>query len=190
MSHMLIVAVESSASFLTWLSPLLMVCGVVILGVIAALMIRGGKPKSGPGAAETEAARVLQQVEDARYQIEDVRSRVGELIATAQRLSTRLDEKTAKVEALLAKADRRVQSESAAHETSRAALPRSAGSSTAVESKPISRPKIHANEDGKTDPLKKAVYELADSGRAPVDIAHELKEHVGKVELILALREM
>jgi hypothetical protein len=37
--------------------------------------------------------------------------------------------------------------------------------------------------------LARSVYELADEGEAPVDIARRLDEQVGKVELILALRE-
>ncbi|MBX2850703.1 MAG: hypothetical protein KTR15_03035 [Phycisphaeraceae bacterium] len=39
-----------------------------------------------------------------------------------------------------------------------------------------------------TDPLTRQVYALADEGKGPADIAQQLDEHVGKVELILALR--
>jgi hypothetical protein len=38
------------------------------------------------------------------------------------------------------------------------------------------------------DGLSRRVYELADSGNAPAEIARALGEHVGKVQLILALR--
>jgi len=38
------------------------------------------------------------------------------------------------------------------------------------------------------DPLTANVYELADRGRTPLEIARNLDEQVGKVELILALR--
>lgn len=38
------------------------------------------------------------------------------------------------------------------------------------------------------DPLAREVYQLADSGKSPVEIASALEEQVGKVELILALR--
>ena len=38
------------------------------------------------------------------------------------------------------------------------------------------------------DPLTTTVYELADAGHGPVEIAQQLEEQVGKVELILALR--
>ena len=39
-----------------------------------------------------------------------------------------------------------------------------------------------------TDPLTRQIYELADQGKGPIDIAEQLNEHVGKIELILALR--
>jgi hypothetical protein len=39
-----------------------------------------------------------------------------------------------------------------------------------------------------TDPLTRQIYELADEGQTPVEIARRLDEQVGKVELILALR--
>lgn len=39
-----------------------------------------------------------------------------------------------------------------------------------------------------TDPLADSVYQLADDGLGPEQIARQLDEHVGKVELILALR--
>ena len=39
-----------------------------------------------------------------------------------------------------------------------------------------------------TDPLTRQVYALADEGKGPSAIAEQLDEHVGKIELILALR--
>ena len=40
-----------------------------------------------------------------------------------------------------------------------------------------------------TDPLVRRVYELSDEGRESTEIAQQLDEHVGKIELILALRD-
>lgn len=40
-----------------------------------------------------------------------------------------------------------------------------------------------------SDPLTLSVYALADRGHEPLDIARQLDEQVGKVELILALRK-
>jgi hypothetical protein len=39
------------------------------------------------------------------------------------------------------------------------------------------------------DPLNQTVYQLADEGLPPVEIARKLQQHTGKVELILALRK-
>lgn len=38
------------------------------------------------------------------------------------------------------------------------------------------------------DPLRRDIYQLADAGHSPLQIAQKLHEHLGKVELILALR--
>jgi hypothetical protein len=38
------------------------------------------------------------------------------------------------------------------------------------------------------DPLNRRIYELADDGLPPVEIARQLNQQTGKVELVLALR--
>ena len=45
-----------------------------------------------------------------------------------------------------------------------------------------------AKRQADTDPLARKIYKLADAGRDPAQIAQELDEHIGKVELVLALR--
>jgi hypothetical protein len=47
---------------------------------------------------------------------------------------------------------------------------------------------LMATLDG-PDPLTRQVYRLADDGRSAVEIARELDEQIGKVDLILALRD-
>ena len=44
------------------------------------------------------------------------------------------------------------------------------------------------NSEPPSDPLTRQIYEMADQGTTPVEIAQQLDEQVGKVELILALR--
>lgn len=43
--------------------------------------------------------------------------------------------------------------------------------------------------DPAVDPLNQQVYELSDEGLPPVEIARQLNQQTGKVELILALRQ-
>jgi len=45
----------------------------------------------------------------------------------------------------------------------------------------------YASED-RIDPLNRRIYELADQGIPPVEIARSLNQQTGKVELVLALR--
>ncbi len=59
----------------------------------------------------------------------------------------------------------------------------SAAHSTPDDRGPASRPVAPS------DPLAMQIYELADQGHSPVGIAQQLDEQVGKVELILALRD-
>ena len=56
---------------------------------------------------------------------------------------------------------------------------------TAAQAQPAPRP---AMSDG-PDPLNRRVYELADEGLPPIEIARALQQQTGKVELILALRK-
>jgi hypothetical protein len=46
-----------------------------------------------------------------------------------------------------------------------------------------------APRDPAVDPLNQQVYELSDEGLPPVEIARQLNQQTGKVELILALRQ-
>jgi hypothetical protein len=48
----------------------------------------------------------------------------------------------------------------------------------------------HAGDGGpeRLDPLNRRIYELADQGLPPVEIARSLSQQTGKVELVLALR--
>jgi hypothetical protein len=41
----------------------------------------------------------------------------------------------------------------------------------------------------KIDPINQRIYDLSDEGLAPVEIARQLSQQTGKVELILALRQ-
>lgn len=50
-------------------------------------------------------------------------------------------------------------------------------------------PPRSALSPGTTDPLNRRIYELADEGMPPVEIARALQQQTGKVELILALRK-
>lgn len=56
-----------------------------------------------------------------------------------------------------------------------------------VEPKPSPLPN---NSGGEAPDLSHIIYQLADDGLSPVQIAQQLSQHTGKVELILALRNI
>ncbi len=85
-----------------------------------------------------------------------------------RRLAAHLDNKAARIEALIEQADARL-----------AQLEGRLG--------PRGEPGDELWHDP-TDPLARQVYDLADAGRSPLEIAQDLDEHLGKVELILKLR--
>lgn len=113
-----------------------------------------------------------------------VRARAGVMRTAAAttcssaRTPTRQSDKAAELRALIEAADERIAILRALA-AKEAAAPRPSPVS-GIERKPMAPAPL--------DAFTRRVYDLADSGRSPVDIASELGEHTGKIELILALR--
>ncbi|UYV13807.1 MAG: hypothetical protein NCW75_05855 [Phycisphaera sp.] len=120
---------------------------------------------------------------------------VGEIVRD---LASRLETRAARLEALLDQADERIEKLEA-----RLAAGAVSGS-VAASDRPTPTMQLSQNgagdpwtddQDAPTtpanghDPLHQEVYELADGGRTPLDIARRLDQQVGTIELILALRQ-
>ena len=169
------------SSMPSWVTPAIIIAAVVVLGVIAAVIIRfqtPARPKSIPmeSVEAPDPHMILKEVEDTH-------ARAAELIAIVHRWSSRLDDKEKKLDQLLIQTEKHLR-------RLQACEPKAAARPPAQKVRPpvvAIEPKLVRPAD--RDPLSSAVYRLADSGRAPLDIARELDEQVGKVELILALRE-
>ncbi len=86
----------------------------------------------------------------------------------AQLLADRMDRQAARMEQLIAAADDRL----------------------AKLEKALAQPVPRGpNRQDATDPLSRQVYDLSDRGMPSVEIARQLNQQTGKVELILALRQ-
>ena len=96
----------------------------------------------------------------------------AELVELSRRLLAQIDARSAHLESLIEDADRRIER---LQRLSSDAVPRAERDGSAPAS-------VGA------DPVSRDVYELADEGLGPVEIARRLDQHVGAVELILALR--
>ncbi len=117
------------------------------------------------------------------------------MVDLTRRLAAQLDNKASRLEALLRQADERISrlggtgvASSTATATRSPTAPQSRAPA-AVRAPAATAPRPARNQATRpVDTVTRAVYEMADQGRSPVEIAQALDEQVGKVELILALR--
>ena len=93
-----------------------------------------------------------------------------------------LENKAERVEALIDRAERRI-----------AELEGTLAESPQVTTRRVEPASMTMSPDAMryeaADPIAVDVYRLADEGRSSIEIAKELDEHTGKIELILALRD-
>jgi hypothetical protein len=123
-----------------------------------------------PKATKAEAAALANDLEE-----------------LTERLANQLDVKAERVEALIAAADERIRQ----LERLQMELPRS-GSVDPRLVEPRHRvrhePAAAAPGGATVEAAHREVYELADQGLSPVEIARKLDRHTGQIELILNLR--
>ena len=110
----------------------------------------------------------------------------------AKRFATQLDAKSIEMQELMRQADERITQLKQAVEPADAGQLMDLGSApmdwTDDASQGLGRDETGAPAKNR-DALARRIYALADAGLEPADIAHELHEQIGEVELILALRE-
>lgn len=171
------------------------ILAVGLLFVIAAMFSLGRGRKR---RAETQTT-ARDHVERAR-QKQGVRDELEALMVDINRMAkdmgAQLDAKIVRIEQANREADERiarlealVQSTGSADSAAAASFaalsgPQPAEQQAAAAAVPADVQALQTE----ADPLTREVYTLADSGLGAVDIAQKLGEHVGKIELILALR--
>jgi hypothetical protein len=157
---------EAVSALQVYLPPILMVAGVVIIGF---LLMNSVRAKIARRNADTPTARErIEELKAAPTPHADTDAAMAKLLDTAQRLASQLDAKAERLEQLLREADERIEAMETAPAPAQLAPPEP--------------------EEPEADPVTLSVYEMADAGRSPVEIAQALDEGVGKIELILALR--
>ena len=166
-----------------------MVIMVVGLGVIRMVSIRGKiarRNMNRPSPREW-----IDHIKAVRHRHDDAQAVSAQLVDTARRLGAQLDNKAQRLELLLQEADERIAAFSEAKDASLSAAGGSvAGPAEGAFGGPDPGPLEPSHDPPRPlDPLTQGVYELADTGRSPLEIAQQMDEQVGKVELILALRQ-
>jgi hypothetical protein len=160
----------------------------VLLGVLAAVALAAlivSRRRAAFGGPALDAHEKLERLNQTRQIRGDLESTMRELEQLAQRLGDDLDRRSAELTRLIAEADRRLAALKAA--PARDATP-AASPTIVVTTRPAPNRATAADGVVSPDELSQRVYQLADQGSAPLDIARNLNEQVGKVELILALR--
>ena len=163
------------------LPALVMVVVIVGFAIFMTFSIRGKIARRN--AARPSARELVEQMKNhPRVVAGDAQGFAADLHDTARRLSAQLDNKARRLEKLIEDADQRIaalRSSPAATASATGALPTAATTGVPAQT----------NGEQQMDLLTEEIYQLADAGRSPVEIAQHLDEQVGKVELILALRE-
>ncbi len=167
---------ESSNNSLT-LGTYLLVAALLMITFSLMSRLRKRRLKRAAEPAQLENIERMRQLRGMRGDLEDLMVEIEQL---AKRLGAQLDAKSVQIEQLLAEAEQKIARLNALQAEANSAA--SGGGDTGQPN-----PEMGAISD---DPLARSVYELADKGNDSAQIARELDEHVGKVELILALRNV
>ena len=155
---------------------------------VTGLLMRYRKRRAVVMAPRLTSHEQLEKNRQLRGVRGDLENLMVEIEQLAKRFGTQLDAKTIELEDLLQKADTRIaelQRLSERNGNNTAAVNAGDGTETSAP-----QSEIQPEPALPDDPLARSVYQLADEGLEPPDIAKQLDEHIGKVELILALRSV
>ncbi len=174
---------------------LLPVAGIIM--IITSLMMWQRKRKlRGSCLSPAEELERNKQLRGMRGDLEELMVEIEQL---AKRLSTQLDAKTIELDMAVHRADERLKElrrlsdggASLGNAASTAGSGGKAGASggASAATATTAPPQAEVPEQGPVDPLARSVHQLADKGLTATAIAQQLNEHIGKIELILALRQ-
>lgn len=167
---------------------LLLLAGALLLttSLLRIIHVRRRRSRQAGRLMPEELLERNRQMRGMQGDLEQLMTEVEQL---ARRFSAQLDAKSRRLERLTAEADERIAALLKLQDPHspivggvQAAPSRKAQTSAAREDTTT------VDEDQDIDPLAASVYDLADQGLSPEQIARKLGEHAGKVELILALR--
>lgn len=166
------------------LSLILIAAGSVMLMVVILRMLRrsaaarAGTPRK-PASASRAAAAPHSPARAGGDRLEQLMSDAEEL---TRRLAAHVDNKAARLEQLLADSDDRIRKlEELLEQNQTADRPGFEAGAPSVATPATDRNRA-------ADPVHRKVYDLADRGMSPVDIARSIDRPTGQIELILALR--
>ncbi|MBI1369900.1 MAG: hypothetical protein GC162_14755 [Planctomycetes bacterium] len=175
------------------LSGYLMAAGAVLLMMLIMVNVRSRYARRQHDHLPPRER--LERVKQTHGMRNDMRDMMVELEELTRRFSAQLDAKSMTLEKLLDRADQTIAKLENLTEQSAAAPPAAPPKEPYRRSrKTAAAQAIDAAAEPPAPPpapdvLSQRIYQLADAGKSSVQIAKQLDEQVGKVELILALRQ-
>ena len=154
---------------------MLVLAGILVLAFLMMIAVR--QKFARRQNERVEPRERLERIRTAHAGREDSMSVQAEMTDHARTLAARLDAKVQRLEILIEQADQRIAALRSVVDQDRSETDEIEQTLREIECEP---------QD--LDPLTQSVYELADAGRNPLQIAQALDEQIGKVQLILALR--
>ena len=146
----------------------LLLAGMAMLCVWLMMRRRVKRPPSGQTFDRLERAKQMDGMKNELHQM------MVDLEEMARRVGAQIDAKQYDLEKVIDEARRTMER-----------LERVSAQAVGTAS-PTSAPQTNAPA---LDPFTRQIYELADAGKSAVEIASQLNEQTGKVELVLALRQ-
>jgi hypothetical protein len=183
---------------------------VLILGIVGVssllLVMTRRRMREARNSPKTYAREQLARLRDEQAVMRDMEELMVQLEEVSRRIQAQLDTKFVKLETVIRDADTRIERlERLVRESDgRPTLDVTVGDKAEDEGKPgpsptlrwakdgarADEPPLNATGDGADNDLtRRRIFELADAGKSPVDIAQETGQTTGEVELILALRK-
>ncbi len=154
--------------------------------------LRGATPTPRIAGSESRAHEPVARL-TSRVPVRDESAAISRLEEATHRCLERIDQRARRIESLLAQIETRLGSPATAPPARSPAAPahrpsaHSRLSPSGAGAEPGRQSRLVLDPGRATDPLNERILELASEGRTPVEIAQTLNEHLGKVELILAL---
>lgn len=146
--------------------------GFGIMLAVFLLLRHQWRRKSGqPVSSKSAPSERIEEIRQRADTNSTTHQAMADATALAQRLGAHLDNKAEQLEQLLEQAERTIQRLERAQ---------------AAHAKKGADPDDSESSD--VDPATRQIYALADQGLDPIEIAQKLDQHLGKVQLVLALR--
>lgn len=157
--------------------------GIAVVGILFIIMAMFslGRSRKRTAAGRDSARDHIERARQKQGVRDDLEALMVDINRMARDLGGQLDAKIIRIEKANQEAEERIAQLQALRES---LSDPSASHTSRSPGQPVTPQADAAN----IDPLTRQVYTLADQGQGPADIAAQLDEHVGKIELILALR--